>query len=195
MTVRDHSWVPEGFRWCPRCRQAVAHADYVRARNTASGFGSECKACHNEASAESYHRRRYGLTRAQVALMRESQGDVCAICGDASPQHLDHDHATGAVRQLLCQRCNQGLGLFRDEPHLLRAAAEYVERHRGEQRRRRPSPATRRPPTVSGRVGHPPVGSGWRVVRVASSPRETYVERAVAACRAVFREAAREADG
>src|SRR3712207_6858507 len=43
--VRDHSWVPEGFRWCPSCRQAVAHEDFTRSARTSSGFGSHCKPC------------------------------------------------------------------------------------------------------------------------------------------------------
>ncbi len=73
--------------------------------------------------------RKYGLTRLQVAELRAAQGDECAICGDAGPEHLDHDHESGLVRSLLCQRCNFGLGLFRDHPDLLRAAADYVERH------------------------------------------------------------------
>lgn len=38
--VRDHSWVPEGFKWCPSCAQAVAHEEYVRSARTTSGFGS-----------------------------------------------------------------------------------------------------------------------------------------------------------
>ena len=128
--VRDLSWVPEGFRWCPNCRQAVAHEQFVRSSATRSGFGGRCKACHRRQDNAAYFRRRYGLTREDVQQMRDAQRDLCAICGDPSPGHLDHDHATGSVRQLLCQRCNHALGLFRDEPRFLRAAADYVERHR-----------------------------------------------------------------
>lgn len=89
--------------------------------------------------------------------MHVAQGGRCAICGDPA-QHLDHDHATGATRQLLCQRCNQGLGLFRDEPGLLYAAALHVDAHRDRQllariRQTCVGPAPERPD------GHPPVGS------------------------------------
>jgi hypothetical protein len=128
--VRDLSWVPEGFRWCPACRRAVPHGDYVRSSRTASGFGSRCKACHNATNKATYRQRRYGLTDAELHALRVQQDDRCAICGEAGPEHLDHDHRTGLVRQWLCQRCNHGLGLFRDDPAALRAAAGYVERHR-----------------------------------------------------------------
>jgi hypothetical protein len=127
--VRDHSWIPDGFRWCPGCEQPVAHEDYVRNRRTASGFGSRCRACDSVSNSESYFYRRYKLTRRQVADIRAAQDDRCAICGDEDPQHLDHDHGTGRTRQLLCQRCNHGLGLFRDDPDLLHTAAFYVAGH------------------------------------------------------------------
>jgi hypothetical protein len=130
--IRDHSWIPEGFRWCPSCEQAVAHEDYMRSSVTASGFGSRCKPCHNAANSEYYFRRKHRLTKDQVAGMRAAQHGRCAICGDPA-QHLDHDHGTGATRQLLCQRCNHGLGLSRDDPGLLHAAAFYVEGHRERQ--------------------------------------------------------------
>ncbi|WP_104523861.1 endonuclease domain-containing protein [Blastococcus atacamensis] len=128
--TRDHSWVPEGFRWCPSCQQPVAHEDYTRNRRTASGFGSWCRTCKNAASSEAYFARAHGLTKAQIAELRAQQLNRCAICGDAEPQHLDHDHDSGKTRALLCQRCNHGLGLFRDEPGLLHAAALYVTGHR-----------------------------------------------------------------
>jgi len=67
--------------------------------------------------------RTYGLSKADVATMRAFQGDRCAVTPDPSPQHLDHDHESGVTRQLLCQRSNHGLGLFRDDPSLLHAAA------------------------------------------------------------------------
>ena len=61
--------------------------------------------------------------------MLEEQGGVCAICKTAPAVHVDHDHATGAVRALLCFNCNGGLGQFKDDPAVLRAAAEYVTFH------------------------------------------------------------------
>jgi hypothetical protein len=128
--VRDHTWIPEGFRWCSSCQQAVAHEDYTRSAATASGFGSRCRACDRAANSAYYFYKRYKLTKNQVADLRAAQDDRCAICGDPEPQHLDHDHDSGKIRRLLCQRCNHGLGLFRDDPYLLHVAALYVTGHR-----------------------------------------------------------------
>jgi Recombination endonuclease VII len=61
------------------------------------------------------------------------QDGHCNICGrvaEGKTGHTDHDHVTGQLRDLLCGTCNQGLGCFKDDPALLRAAAEYIERHR-----------------------------------------------------------------
>ncbi|HEX5596206.1 MAG TPA: endonuclease domain-containing protein [Micromonosporaceae bacterium] len=50
---------------------------------------------------------------------------MCAICGAADPQHLDHDHRTGWVRGILCFNCNGGLGQFRDNAaHLAKAITD-----------------------------------------------------------------------
>ncbi len=130
MQVRDHSWIPDGFRWCQSCRQPIPHEDYSRNARTPSGFGSCCRACAKVANSESYFYRRYKLTKRQVAEIRAAQDDRCAICGDCGPQHLDHDHSNGSTRQLLCQQGNHGLGLFRDDPSLLHLAAFYVQGHR-----------------------------------------------------------------
>lgn len=74
-----------------------------------------------------YH---YGLTPEGFQRLLSAQGNSCAICGyplEGSPIHIDHDHETNVVRGLLCQQCNQGLGMFGDDPERLRAAALYLE--------------------------------------------------------------------
>lgn len=79
--------------------------------------------------------RQYGLTIADYDAMLEAQGGGCAICGAVEVEgdrtsfhHVDHCHASGKVRGVLCRHCNNGLGHFRDDPSLLRAAAKYLER-------------------------------------------------------------------
>lgn len=82
----------------------------------------------------------YGLTLGEHEKILASQGGVCKVChklelrrhkdGGAVALHVDHDHETGAVRGLLCHKCNIGLGSFDDNPERLRAAADYIERHR-----------------------------------------------------------------
>ena len=72
------------------------------------------------------------MTVEQFEQMFTDQGGRCAICGTDDFQgkrpHVDHCHTTGVIRGLLCVRCNQGLGNFRDSPAQLRAAIAYLER-------------------------------------------------------------------
>jgi hypothetical protein len=74
----------------------------------------------------------YGLTMEQFDAMRAAQGGKCAICAEpfSKTPHVDHCHATGKVRSLLCGGCNVGLGRFRDNPENMEAAAQYVRAHR-----------------------------------------------------------------
>lgn len=75
----------------------------------------------------------YGLTDEEYAALLEAQGHRCAICrrrewnGRHGQPHVDHDHKTKRVRGLLCDSCNNGLGRFKDDPDLLRAAISYLE--------------------------------------------------------------------
>lgn len=41
---------------------------------------------------------------------------------------VDHDHDTGTMRGILCNKCNVGIGFFRDNPLLLESAYDYLRR-------------------------------------------------------------------
>jgi hypothetical protein len=79
-------------------------------------------------------RKRYGLTPERVAEILASQVGRCASCGTDEPGNangwaIDHDHATGAVRGILCHGCNVGLGAFRDSIDRLQRAIRYLKRN------------------------------------------------------------------
>ena len=65
-----------------------------------------------------------GLKREHYDRMEKQ----CAICGSTKYLAIDHDHAEEFVRGLLCRLCNQGLGLFRDNPELIAKASEYLRK-------------------------------------------------------------------
>jgi hypothetical protein len=93
----------------------------------------------NPGTRSGEHRKaRYLLSADGYNQMVADQGGRCAICAEApngkgplSVLHVDHDHSTGAVRSLLCQKCNTGLGCFKENTALLIKAHLYLLRHIG----------------------------------------------------------------
>lgn len=128
--------VPFGSKWCPECGAVKPLAQFPRNRSQSSGYGSYCKPCHNaigranreaHGGPRNYHlRRRYGITAEHADALLAEQGGLCAICREAPAAHVDHDHATGRVRGLLCFNCNGALGQFRDRPDLMLRAYAYL---------------------------------------------------------------------
>ena len=82
---------------------------------------------HKEHRAASARLRRYGLTDEAFQKLRATQNDVCAnphCVQDA--EVVDHDHETGLVRGLLCQRCNKALGMVNDDTEILDGLILYL---------------------------------------------------------------------
>lgn len=124
---------------------------YFGFMNNEKGYRkSRCKACvaklaveyraNKSATKESlrYHKNyklktRYGITIDCFDTLLEQQEGLCAICrtdnwGKRGPV-VDHHHATHVVRALLCHGCNTALGLFKEDPEVLKRAAMYVLSH------------------------------------------------------------------
>ncbi|MGH8870177.1 MAG: endonuclease VII domain-containing protein [Actinomycetes bacterium] len=126
------------MKYCLSCQRELPVEDFVRNRAARDGVGTYCRPCSNDMGRESrervhggsrhYHlKRRYGLSAAEVEEMVKGQLGACPVCLRSGPVQVDHDHATGRVRAVLCFNCNGGLGQFRDEPDTLRRAASYLE--------------------------------------------------------------------
>lgn len=72
-------------------------------------------------------RFRYGIDYDDYRRLYEGQGGLCAVCRIRAAVDVDHCHETGRVRGLVCRGCNVGMGQFRDDPNLIRVAADYLE--------------------------------------------------------------------
>jgi hypothetical protein len=85
---------------------------------------------HKKRNREGHLRRKYGLTQNMFGALVLAQLGKCAVCGEltAPELHVDHDHRTNKVRGLLCGKCNKAIGLLNDDPKLMDAAKEYLER-------------------------------------------------------------------
>lgn len=87
-------------------------------------------------------RNKYGIDLPEYKRMHEAQKGVCAICGQPETNRdkrgraislaVDHCHAKGNARALLCSACNTGLGMFKDSPLLIAKAIEYLKSHTGD---------------------------------------------------------------
>lgn len=118
--------VPEAFwppleRWCAGC-QAFVPLWYCT--------GSRCRACAARSRQAQHREKTYGLGQEGYDALNLLQGGKCAICRKRQLDRaiaVDHDHKTGAVRGLLCKRCNHDLlGAAFDSLAILEAAVRYL---------------------------------------------------------------------
>jgi hypothetical protein len=71
-------------------------------------------------------KEKYNITEEEVEGMRKAQASACKICKREVSLVVDHSHATGTVRGLLCSACNKMLGFAKDNPAILLEAARYL---------------------------------------------------------------------
>lgn len=141
----------DGGRRCTRCQEWKTWDCFGRSKNGYNGHLARCKFCVNQRQRSGYAKApdvrriaqrdgsamrgdklmaRYGIDRAEYERMARAQRGQCAICeSDAKRLVVDHCHATGNVRALLCDRCNRALHSIEEEG-LLPKLIRYVEHHK-----------------------------------------------------------------
>jgi len=129
--VCGHKRLEKNGDWCNACYQSarrITDPEYAEQKRLIAR-----RAYHNNKHKHNYNeksrRLRYGLSQAEYDLMIEKQNGFCAMCNKSvSILHIDHNHATGKIRGLLCRKCNVTLGYVEDE-ELMNSARKYLSCH------------------------------------------------------------------
>jgi len=134
----DFYFHKNGGRKSSKCKPC-----YVESRKTYSSNWKESNMDHvkeynknyydSEKRLELHYKKEYNITLQDYDLMYEQQNGKCKICESTESKTpksgrfcVDHDHATGEVRGLLCSSCNRGIGLLQDDPDVILNAYRYL---------------------------------------------------------------------
>jgi len=128
------------MKTCSKCETEKPLEDFYRQKGAPQGRASRCKDCQRIRPRGNARRRtlayKYGVTEEWFDSQNANQSGLCASCGqpearkDTKNLSVDHNHETGEVRELLCQKCNTALGLLGDDPERIRLLLEYRKRFR-----------------------------------------------------------------
>jgi len=131
---------------CNTCQLDKSLDDFYK-RSGGRYYMGTCKVCfastrkkyRKKIKAPGYWRKnhikwKYGITLEQLEDLLRNQDFKCKICNvdfdnsiKSTTMCIDHDHKTNKVRGLLCNSCNVGLGLFKDNIDALQNAILYLE--------------------------------------------------------------------
>lgn len=134
---------------CSSCGKMKEFSEFHKQESKTTGYRSVCKECIKSSYSQNYntpyvqarHRKAswksqgiVGMTVEKYEEMLKEQNGQCFICGKTKEENkkrlaVDHNHQTGAVRKLICDDCNTGLGRFKDSLDLLYSAIIYLEQH------------------------------------------------------------------
>lgn len=119
---------------CKECVKKYTEENKEKIRKYKSDYYYANREKCIERDRKNHLKRKYNVTVEWYEEQLKKQNGQCKICGTtdgrgiSSLLHVDHNHETGKVRGLLCQSCNTGIGLFKENTELLEKAIQYVNR-------------------------------------------------------------------
>lgn len=132
--VSVKKWAMENSEKIKKSRKAYYLKNKSRERANMVRWEKENRIERNEYRRKKKVIQRYGITFERYEEMYKAQNGSCAICDgpslDGRRLHIDHDHNTGTIRGLLCQKCNMGLGCLNDDISLFNEAIKYLKAHK-----------------------------------------------------------------
>lgn len=123
---------------CKNCADTSSRGSYNKNRKKRLDNSKNWRVNNKDRRKDSHLKRVYGITLEKYNEMLLYQHNLCGICeqpenaiGGKDKKHIqlsiDHDHKTGRVRGLLCNNCNRGLGLLKENVEYLQNAILYLE--------------------------------------------------------------------
>lgn len=118
----------DGRIWCSNCSKYLKKGAFNKFKDKPP---SRCRACAREYHHEYMLKQKYGIDSDEYHRISAITDHRCSICRNRPKTKrlaVDHDHKTGAIRGLLCKRCNRDLlGAARDSIEMLERAISYLE--------------------------------------------------------------------
>lgn len=141
---------------CTVCLIEKPSEAFGKERDTKTGLTGQCKACRSVKTKQYYIdnkekiieqgkkryflnklkdplfirkqslRVKFNLTLEQYDQLIQLQEHKCKICKQVKKLNVDHCHATGKVRGLLCRSCNLALGFLEDDESRIASAGDYI---------------------------------------------------------------------
>lgn len=126
-----HNRTRDGVQyWCKDCQKKAIVSGYRNDPKKHAAYNREWGKKNTAKKADWHLRWRTGLPVGTYDKMLAKQNGRCAICGlppeNGTRLHVDHCHDTGAIRGLLCGKCNTGIGQLLHSEEILLAAIEYI---------------------------------------------------------------------
>lgn len=118
------------LKTCSKCGHPRPTDQFTKAASTSDRLHSWCKRCLRNANLFAKH----GLTLDDYDALLRAQDGRCASCADVlddsnksrGAHPVDHCHATGRIRGILCHGCNTALGLLRESPERAECLIAYM---------------------------------------------------------------------
>jgi len=137
----------ETLKYCPMCKTEKPPENFNKHSREGDGLQRLCRDCQKASNKkylstekgatttrQGHLRRKYRINLQTYESLLQAQGGKCKICGvDSNPDSragyfvIDHNHATGGIRGLLCTKCNALLGLALDREDILQGAIDYLK--------------------------------------------------------------------
>lgn len=117
-----------GEKYCKICDSFKPLSEYFHKKGKPRSI---CKSCYQIKNNSRYSA--YKLNENEFTILLNNQNNQCAICNVEFKSNrntfIDHDHATGNIRELLCPKCNNLLGACGDNVMILQSAINYLSKH------------------------------------------------------------------